>query len=1105
MSNKQKLCKQMYLSDSCLKNVPDFFEVHTKISENLFDIIKDHKIIEESFTLGLFGQWGSGKSFIINKLREKVEKENNNNFAFLYIDVWKYNGFPLLRSILFDINNQLKKIAEIKNNNTFDNIDGYKDNNDKTLENILYCDEILTRESKLKGDEFIKAIKTLFKRYKYPFLILVVLLVIFIIIQFLPVEWKKHVAWLVANPILTGLTAFSAFIGAGAIFLTLLQKPIKEFADLVLFRNVVRNFTEKANFSPEQFENIFDGMIRKFPDTKIVIVFDNIDRCEPEFAYDTLSTIKTFMDKKNCFYIIPCDDEAIKKYLGNNKTETDFSREFASEFIDKLFQTYIRIPLLKEVDRDKYIKKQLSLIDISDELTNNDTDTITQILYYAYKGETPRNIKRFLNDYSSYFRLAKKCEPKLLKNIPLFTVIIAIKQKWHNFEQKLQNHPTFFMDYLQKSGEINFDNNEGLKQFLANVQTYVKSFAKESITPYIHFKESEHSLEFANILRNAESNIELNDENYKILEKEFNKNFTAKSAYAHNSLISWAKIVNENIESHYYNKLVFNFWKNIVLLKDKTDVIESYIDDLINKKIIKAIIDSLKEENVNVFRNDAENILAQYLARAIKEMKKEDVANDESLTKLTSNREYLLEIILKSNYHFAPSKINDIFEPELFPQDSLQKKYLEIIKESDKQEYLPNKILPQLLKEIENNNDEAIQTLENWGPDKLPQEIGEKLVSAFLILIKKCISIPLDNRQLRQQWPQIESLFQLLDLINISFVRQDISNDFFTNLELLINKIFQFSNNNTQYIKATEFAIKLAYFADININAIDEKLNNIFNSHISNVSLNYFIEHLSYLEDLLKLDKLKESMFAHEELHRKIYSDLEKECFTNFDLLFIHPINTNHIDILIEETGKRNINVDKDSLCEYLLNEYIKEIKDNLSNNLNEKLHYYCENFNVGKYKNIFVDNSNSFVDAYKAEPIELHPIFFTISEILTNASFNNNFILPMLKYIKSKLDATEDVSKYKEIGLLILPDKINYNLLALCSTIIKETLKQGQEVEENYLGLNLLIKLKKYFEKKDIKEFKNLIITNGNKNDWDDHFITKLENLLSKKVEEKL
>ncbi|MHB2153458.1 KAP family P-loop NTPase fold protein [Calditrichota bacterium GD2] len=414
MSKKEKY---IYLSDT--PNIEkDSFQVHSNIADTLFEIITIHKIGNSSFTIGLFGEWGSGKSFIINQLAKRIKLEGNG-ITFINIDVWKYSGQPLLRSILFELDNQFKLFYKENKNKYISFKDGYRNSNGKSLKDILYYDEIFTSESKLTSEEFYNAIKSLLKRYKIPLIVLFLLFIGFLLLQFIPTDVIQMNGFLkILIPIFNGIATFGAFIGSTAIFISLLQKPIKDFTHLVLFRNTVKNFTEKANFSPEQFEGIFIDMLSKVENEKYVIVFDNLDRCEPHVAYETLSTIKTFMDVKNCFYIIPCDDEAIKMYLSNNTNHNDssnnFKRKFSYEFIDKIFQTYIRIPYLKEVERDKYIKEQLEKIDFQGKISDSDIDTIKEILYFAYKGESPRNIIRFINDYSTYFRLASKTLPKLL-------------------------------------------------------------------------------------------------------------------------------------------------------------------------------------------------------------------------------------------------------------------------------------------------------------------------------------------------------------------------------------------------------------------------------------------------------------------------------------------------------------------------------------------------------------------------------------------------------------------------------------------------------------------------------------------------------------------
>ena len=61
--------KSLFLTDS--SNIEqDSFQVHTNIAETLYDIVTKHNVSENSFTIGLFGEWGFGKSYIVKKLED---------------------------------------------------------------------------------------------------------------------------------------------------------------------------------------------------------------------------------------------------------------------------------------------------------------------------------------------------------------------------------------------------------------------------------------------------------------------------------------------------------------------------------------------------------------------------------------------------------------------------------------------------------------------------------------------------------------------------------------------------------------------------------------------------------------------------------------------------------------------------------------------------------------------------------------------------------------------------------------------------------------------------------------------------------------------------
>ena len=90
-ANNTVVKKVSCLSDSVV-GVEDDFGVHTSIAEALENKVIDTDVSENALTIGLFGEWGSGKSLIVEKLYDKLK--NKSNIAIINIDVWRYNGIP---------------------------------------------------------------------------------------------------------------------------------------------------------------------------------------------------------------------------------------------------------------------------------------------------------------------------------------------------------------------------------------------------------------------------------------------------------------------------------------------------------------------------------------------------------------------------------------------------------------------------------------------------------------------------------------------------------------------------------------------------------------------------------------------------------------------------------------------------------------------------------------------------------------------------------------------------------------------------------------------------------------------------------------------------
>lgn len=264
------------------------------------------------FTIGLFGNWGAGKSSIIKTTQDSIEK-SNTKVKFIKYDAWKYVNDSFRRMFLLKVQQEL---------------------------HFQQTEEM----SRFYQSETVETEPKTYISNRWQIIICGVLLFIVIIINVLPLELKSK---LTCSSILTisGLlvTALSGIIGSLKVQL---NKPMI--------------------FAPEQFENCFKEMISKSLSNstwlgrikefvcygeksikdldRIIIIIDNIDRCHHTLAYQLLTDIKTFLcdEKYNLVFVIPVDDEALKKNLftKDNNAECDKEKE---EFLRKFFNVTLRI------------------------------------------------------------------------------------------------------------------------------------------------------------------------------------------------------------------------------------------------------------------------------------------------------------------------------------------------------------------------------------------------------------------------------------------------------------------------------------------------------------------------------------------------------------------------------------------------------------------------------------------------------------------------------------------------------------------------------------------------------------------------------------------
>jgi hypothetical protein len=277
-------------------------------ADNLKRIITNYEIVgvnankQKAFTIGLFGPWGSGKSSVLHTVEKELK--DDKVFKFVNYDAWQYTNDSFRRTFL-------KKLNDVLGTGI-------------NLSERFYTNVTTDTRHRFQFSKF---------KFLWFFVVLATLLV--------TLYYGKSFETLKANSI--GLLAF---IGLVSAVLTILLK---------LGDNYKTSNNTPLYFAAEQFEVLYNEIVNKafkaFPWyktgenslKKLVIVIDNIDRCNSDFAFEILKDVKTFLvneQERDVIFIIPVDDVALGK----------INIYSANEFLRKIFNIVMYIKPNSEVD-----------------------------------------------------------------------------------------------------------------------------------------------------------------------------------------------------------------------------------------------------------------------------------------------------------------------------------------------------------------------------------------------------------------------------------------------------------------------------------------------------------------------------------------------------------------------------------------------------------------------------------------------------------------------------------------------------------------------------------------------------------------------------------
>ena len=394
--------------------------------------------------MGLFGGWGTGKSSIINTVKEAYKNEKNHDIAFVTYDAWQYVNDSFRRMFLLKMQQELK----------YDQTD---------LMKKFYINE------SQKVD------------YKYTFSLKKLSIMFFILLA---------VACVL---VFSDVIDYKAKIGIAAAC------SIANISILMCFRSFEKfdiSITKPYLFAPEQFQECFSEIVNACfsSDTikkvmnflrigngsarglkKLVIVFDNIDRCHHDLAYSLLTDIKTFLApiNKNVIFVIPVDDVALKKNFKDEMCSEDKEKE---EFLRKFFNTVIRIKPYAEMDMFEFAKNVAN---------ENNLNFNPETLYFASSAysKNPRRIIQLYNNleaeklnYEESF--AKAYESQIC-------ALLIIREDYPDYYLQILHRPQI----LQNENLRDLGNVEG-NRFLRIVSPSFKTLSLEVLSKILSNTEA---------------------------------------------------------------------------------------------------------------------------------------------------------------------------------------------------------------------------------------------------------------------------------------------------------------------------------------------------------------------------------------------------------------------------------------------------------------------------------------------------------------------------------------------------------------------------------------------------------------------------------------
>ena len=359
--SKSKLAVKFIVEEPAQK---DEFGSHDRVARALCAVLRSSASTK---SIGLLGEWGSGKSTVIDFARKHLKQaETISRFEFFIYDAWRFQNDPIRLSLLSELQSFLSSIG-LKNTEEAADIEylsGSKSSTDNKTTSTLSPLSILfafvitlvpaglvlmrsTDSLTIIGHQLF-----LVRTVGNIFLLSPVLLFISLFVVSRPnfrfwtkafwVQYNKRVN-------LSGLAGL------------LINKSPDSY---------VIDTKKTPEPTAKQFHDAFQRLIALARNEKIIvtIVIDNLDRVDSEHAMAMWSEMRSFFDnidkeEENEYYnlrlILPIDRNSLNRVYTKTGVDANLAEEMSQAFLQKTFDVLLQVGPPVASDWENYLNDRL--------------------------------------------------------------------------------------------------------------------------------------------------------------------------------------------------------------------------------------------------------------------------------------------------------------------------------------------------------------------------------------------------------------------------------------------------------------------------------------------------------------------------------------------------------------------------------------------------------------------------------------------------------------------------------------------------------------------------------------------------------------------------